>query len=182
MKYSFGTETLNDNNAIKKRIKKTKSVRIIKNKKNVFKKGNANQNKSVVQRRSTGKSFFLVEGKILNINPKDKKIHTGYFDFKNFIFNPNLDKIGSGAFGDVYLAINKIDKKKYAIKHILKKRVLENNCSLSIIYKEIETQIIIDHPNIIRLYSYYENNDNIYLILEYLNKGTLFSKIRKGRK
>ena len=64
-----------------------------------------------MQRRSTGKSFFLVEGKILNINPKDKKIHTGYFDFKNFIFNPNLDKIGSGAFGDVYLGINKIDKK-----------------------------------------------------------------------
>ncbi len=135
-----------------------------------------------MQRRSTGKSFFLVEGKILNINPKDKKIHTGYFDFKNFIFNPNLDKIGSGAFGDVYLGINKIDKKEYAIKHISKKRVLENNCSLSIIYKEIETQIIIEHPNIIRLYSYYENKDDIYLILEYLNKGTLFSKIRKKKK
>ena len=150
----------------------------INNEKNIE---NENSNFKI-QRRSTGKSFFLVEGKILNINPKDKKIHTGYFDFKNFIFNPNLDKIGSGAFGDVYLAINKIDKKKYAIKHILKKRVLENNCSLSIIYKEIETQIIIDHPNIIRLYSYYENNDNIYLILEYLNKGTLFSKIRKKKK
>ena len=135
-----------------------------------------------MQRLSTGKSFFLVEGKILNINPKDKKIHTGYFDFKNFIFNPNLDKIGSGAFGDVYLGINKIDKKEYAIKHISKKRVLENNCSLSIIYKEIETQIIIEHPNIIRLYSYYENKDDIYLILEYLNKGTLFSKIRKKKK
>ncbi len=52
MKNSFETETLNDNNAIKKKIKKTKSVRIIKNKKNVFKKGNANQNKSFAQRKS----------------------------------------------------------------------------------------------------------------------------------
>ena len=141
---------------------------------------NENQNFKI-QRRSTGKSFFLVEGKILNINPKDKKLHSGYFDFKNFIYNPNLDKIGSGAFGDVYLGINKIDKKEYAIKHISKKRVLENNCSLSIIYKEIETQIIMNHPNIIRLYSYHENKDDIYLILEYLNKGTLFSKIRKKK-
>ena len=49
MKNSFETETLNDNNAIKKKIKKTKSVKI---KKNVFKKGNANQNKSFAQRKS----------------------------------------------------------------------------------------------------------------------------------
>ena len=133
-------------------------------------------------RNSSGKSFFLKEGKILNINPKDKKIHTGYFDFKNFIYNPNSDKIGSGAFGDVYLAINKLDKKEFALKHICKKRVLENNCSLSIIYQEIEIQLNLDHPNIIRLYSYYEDKENIFLILEYLNNGTLFSKIRKKKK
>ena len=117
----------------------------------------------------------------MNVNPKDKKIHTGYFDFKNFIYNPNSDKIGSGAFGDVYLAINKLDKKEFALKHICKKRVLENNCSLSIIYQEIEIQLNLDHPNIIRLYSYYEDKENIFLILEYLNNGTLFSKIRKQK-
>ena len=56
-------------------------------------------------------------------------------DFKNFIYNPNSDKIVCGTFGDVYLAINKFDKKEFALMHICKKRVLENYCSLSIIYQ-----------------------------------------------
>ena len=60
--------------------------------------------------------------------------------------------------------------------------MLENNCSLSIIYQEIEIQLNLDHPNIIRLYSYYEDKENIFLILEYLNNGNLFSKIRKKKK
>ena len=125
--------------------------------------------------------IFLTKGEILTINPSDPKIHTGYYDFSNFIFDTNLDKIGKGAFGDLYLATHKQDNKKYAIKHINKEKVIENNCPLSIIYQEISIQLMLSHPNIVRLYSYHENKTDFYLIEEYVPKGNLFSKIQKSK-
>ena len=132
-------------------------------------------------RRSTGKSYLLTRGEILDVNPKDKSIHSGYFDFKNFVFNPKTDKIGSGAFGDVYLSTNKIDNKKFAIKHIKKSRLNEMKISQNLIEKEIQIQLSLNHPNIVRLFSYFEDSKNYYLILEYVNGGTLFNKIKSQR-
>lgn len=40
--------------------------------------------------------------------------------------------------------------------------------------KEIYLHSKLDHPNIVRLYGYYEEKENICLVLEYLNGGTLF--------
>jgi serine/threonine protein kinase len=40
--------------------------------------------------------------------------------------------------------------------------------------KEIFIHSKLDHPNIVQLYGYYEENDNICLVLEYLSGGTLF--------
>ena len=85
----------------------------------------------------------------------------------------------AGAFGDLYLATHKQDNKKYAIKHINKEKVIENNCPLSIIYQEISIQLMLSHPNIVRLYSYHENKTDFYLIEEYISKGIYFSKFKK---
>ena len=130
---------------------------------------------------SMARSLFLKKGTILNINPKDESIHTGYWDITNFRFNKNLDKIGSGTFGDIYLSYNKIDNKRYAIKHFDKAKLKKMYCPLEIIYKEIIIQLTLSHPNITKLYSFHEDIDNIYMILEYSNNGTLFSKIRSHK-
>ena len=135
---------------------------------------------SVIQERCKSSIFFQT-GDILMVKPSDPKIHTGYWDFQNFQFNPNIDKIGHGAFGDLYLAHHKTDNKPYAIKHISKQRVVNEGCPLSIIYQEISIQLMLNHPNIVRLYSYYENQRDIYLIEEYLPNGTLFTKIHKNK-
>lgn len=47
---------------------------------------------------------------------------------------------------------------------------------------EIEIMSIIDHPNIIKLEYYFETRDQLVLILEYANNGTLFSKIKEREK
>ncbi len=135
---------------------------------------------SVIQERCKSSIFFKT-GEILMVKPSDPQIHTGYWDFKNFKFNPEIDKIGNGAFGDLYLAHHKTDNKPYAIKHISKQRVVSEGCPLSIIYQEISIQLMLNHPNIVRLYSYYENQKDIYLIEEYLPNGNLFSKIHKNK-
>lgn len=33
---------------------------------------------------------------------------------------------------------------------------------------------MLDHPNIVKFYGFFEEKDNICLVLEYLNGGTLF--------
>ena len=47
--------------------------------------------------------------------------------------------------------------------------------------REISIQSKLNHPNIVRLYNTEEDNDNYYLILEYLNNGSLFNYIRKHK-
>ncbi len=37
----------------------------------------------------------------------------------------------------------------------------------------------LDHPHIVKLYELYQDNDNYYLITEYLSGGELFDRIKK---
>lgn len=39
---------------------------------------------------------------------------------------------------------------------------------------EIRLHSTLDHPNIVKFYGFFEEKDNIYLVLEYLSGGTLF--------
>jgi aurora kinase A len=54
---------------------------------------------------------------------------------------------------------------------ILKYRTLDN------VKREIKIQRRLDHPNIIKLYWYFEDKENVYLILEYAERGSLFHNL-----
>ena len=142
------------------------------------KKSNDKENQINIINNSTISIFFR-KGCLINITIKDPSIDNGYWEFKNFRFNKKLDLIGNGTYGNVYLSYNKLDNKPYAIKLIEKQKLTELECPIEFIYREISNQIQINHPNIIRLYSYHEDEGNIYMILEYSNRGSLFTKIRK---
>ena len=47
------------------------------------------------------------------------------------------------------------------------------------IINNISIQLMLSHPNIVRLYLYHENKTDFYLIEEYISKENLFSKIQK---
>jgi serine/threonine protein kinase len=106
-----------------------------------------------------------------------------YFNFQNFEKVKRGSQhyiLGTGAFGEVYLAKNKVDGKLFAIKKIEKKKIYEIGIKQECIHREIETHLKLVHKNIVRLYSYYEDNQSFYLIIEYAEKGTLFSVIQKS--
>ena len=50
------------------------------------------------------------------------------------------------------------------------------------INKEIEIMYKLDHPNIIKLYSHFEDDEDLCLIMEYASRGQLFSLIKKNKK
>ena len=118
-------------------------------------------------------------------------ISTGYFHEKPY-FDPKYNKnnfekilidgflpqeLGSGSFGRVYLIKHKKTNEEFALKVIDKKKVLKMYGKLDVIYNEINIHSKLDHENIIKVYNFYEDEDNINIIMEYAKNGNLFQNI-----
>ena len=138
------------------------------------------------RRISMTRSYFLKPGEIITPNLSPHKHPSHPFYYRNFHLIQTKDNrptiIGTGAFGNVYLCQNESDSKYYAIKHVKKQSIIESGASLEIMDREIKIHLTLVHPNIVRLLTYHEDKDNYSLIMEYLNKGTLFTLIRQRRK
>jgi len=44
---------------------------------------------------------------------------------------------------------------------------------------EIKLQMFLDHPNITKLYGFFDDAEHIYLIMEYMEEGTLYERIQR---
>lgn len=93
-------------------------------------------------------------------------------------FSQMGEPIGSGSYGQVTKVMHKQTAEIFAMKVISKKKVLEHQMT-SYLTREVKTQIKVQHPNILRLIFYMEDEINVYLLLEYAKNGSLFSVLRK---
>ena len=84
-----------------------------------------------------------------------------------------IKELGSGAFARCLQVKNKTTGNLYACKEIQKKKMAD----LEGFKYEINILIKLDHPNIIKLYEVYENEDYFYLIMELCLGGELFDRI-----
>jgi serine/threonine protein kinase len=74
--------------------------------------------------------------------------------------------LGAGAYGNVWLFINKKTEKKVAIKIMEKAMMIEHE--LEIIKDEIGILATFDHPNIVKHIESYEDPKYIYIIMGYM--------------
>lgn len=92
------------------------------------------------------------------------------------------ETLGFGSTGKVQLAQHERTGHRTAVK-VISKSIFNNNGNHSnddsVLPYNIEREIVImkllSHPNVLSLYDVWETNNNLYLILEYAEKGELFN-------
>ena len=105
---------------------------------------------------------------------------------KNINSNPFNDyvvikDIGSGTYSKVQLVQHKINLSIRAMKVIKKKKKKgTNQTNEHEVYKEVNLLIKMDHPNIVKIFEFYNGEKEYYLIMEYCEGGELFDKIVKS--
>ena len=86
-------------------------------------------------------------------------------------------KLGEGAMGRVYLAENALVKdKKYAIK-VLKRELTRSANFKQQFYDEAAHQAQLSHPNIVQMYDYFQEGEDYFLVLEYVDGHSLADMI-----
>ena len=92
-----------------------------------------------------------------------------------------IKELGAGSFGHVYLVTHKATKAQYAIKAI-DKRNKANQEEKPYFRREIEVMYKIHHPNVVKLYGHFEDNNYCYFIMEYISKGNVYGLIPQDKK
>lgn len=54
---------------------------------------------------------------------------------------------------------------------IIKKSRYKSAAELKLIKNEISIMKVVDHPNIVKLFEFFEDDENFYIITEYCNGG-----------
>ena len=118
-----------------------------------------------------------------NNNEKFKKSISLRIDKSNFIIMKSKslfdeyeikEKLGEGAYGCVYKVTQKSTNFLRAVKAIERKHIDSNSFS-----NEIAILKTVDHPNIIKLFDCYYDNNYYYMVEEYCSGGDLFDYIQK---
>ena len=92
-----------------------------------------------------------------------------------------LKELGSGSFGNVYLVRHKETKAEYAIKAI-DKRNKTNQEEKPYFRREVEVMYKIHHPNVVKLFGHFEDNNYCYFIMEYISKGNVYNLLPTDKK
>ena len=64
---------------------------------------------------------------------------------------------------------------------IQNKAELKKNNMVERYILEVKIQAYLNHPNIVKLYGIFDDKDNIYMILEYMESHSLFSLLKKQK-
>jgi len=111
-----------------------------------------------------------------NMKPNSKDL----IQIKDYVFNAE-SVIGKGKMSTVYKAVNIKTKEIVAVKKISQK-ALSSEYLVTSLLNEISIHDKVKHPNIVGLKEVIRSTNNIYLVLEYCNEGTLRDYLKKRGK
>ncbi|CCF59652.1 hypothetical protein KAFR_0H02430 [Kazachstania africana CBS 2517] len=88
--------------------------------------------------------------------------------YKDFSIQDEV--VGQGAFATVKKAVERTTGKTYAVKIINKRKVMGN---LDGVTRELEVLKRLNHPRIVSLKGFYEDNESYYMVMEFVSGGDL---------
>ena len=82
-----------------------------------------------------------------------------------------IEEIGSGSYGKVFKAKSKKNGELRAVKKLNRKGM--SNADVLSIINEYHLLKQLDHPNVIKLYDMFKNDDHYYVVTELCEGGSL---------
>lgn len=129
------------------------------------------------------------EIKPIKRNQRAKTIEEIGIMSSNFVMkrnsNPNLlysilEELGEGAYGRV-IKVKNIKTNEIKAMKIIDKSQINSEFDLEEIANEINILKTLDHPNILKVYEYYDYNNSIFIVNELIPNGDLFSLIKEKK-
>ena len=126
-----------------------------------------NENSNILKQQGTNPSQkILIKNLITKI---ETNLETNY---------KILSRLGKGAFGTVYKVQSYKTNKICAMK-VIDRQYIKHQDDDQKFLKEIEILCKLEHPNIIKMYEYFQDDKYYYLITEYISGGDLYEFIAK---
>lgn len=92
----------------------------------------------------------------------------------------STEQLGKGAFGEVRTAVHLESNQQRAVKIVYKHECSQEDQKK--ILNEVEVLRHLDHPNIIKIYEFFEDVKFMYIIMELAQGGELFDKIQRAER
>ena len=132
--------------------------------------GGNEQNVSAISRREIPKN-------IVDVKFKTDILVNEYF-CNPFDIYQELEELGEGAYGSVIKVCLKDNPDTIrAMKIISKDNIVEGQSERLV--DEIQILKKLEHPNIMKIFEYYNDSNNIYIVSELCDQGDLLGKMRK---
>jgi serine/threonine protein kinase len=116
----------------------------------------------------------VVQGKLVETEkgPNTEKVNVGSFDF--------LTVIGQGSFGKVLQVRHKGTGDIYAMKILNKVNIVDRG---EVEHTRAEKNILmkVTHPFLIKLFYSFQDDQNLYLVMDFINGGELFFHLQNER-
>ena len=126
--------------------------------------------------KSKTRKYYTPDLEISNNFTKKIKEAIGYMKFADYYEWKEV--IGKGKFGVVNLGIHRKTQQQVAVK-IINKDSIKTLEDKELVRIEIGILKLCHHPNVIRLLDHLENEDYIFIVMEYIEGGTLGQYFKK---
>jgi protein kinase A len=89
-------------------------------------------------------------------------------------------RLGTGSFGRVHLVRSKHNGRFYAVKVLNKEKVIKMK-QVEHTNSEREMLVRVRHPFLVNLWGTFQDVNNLYMVMDFVAGGELFSLLRKSQ-